>query len=116
MKKQRSKVLKVRRSTMSNLKTPTGEACYSMLEKYMPSKFKEELLREDALESIEWFVHAPMAIRSLNSSFLLLKDFSSGLIGLFNASKNDHVYVNSTWLTTSPIIIVLGHLTYQLRL
>lgn len=47
------KVLRARWSTVSGLKITDREACYSMLEKFEPFEFKEKLLWEDVLESIE---------------------------------------------------------------
>lgn len=40
---------------MSNLQTLDMEASFSMLQKFVPSKF-EELLQEDILESVELVV------------------------------------------------------------
>lgn len=37
------KVMKVRRLAASGLKTPDGETCHSMVEKFVPLEFKEEL-------------------------------------------------------------------------
>lgn len=65
---------------MSCLKTPNGEAYYSMLKKYVPYELKEKLLREDALESFEQLVCILTMVRSPNLSFLLLKDLISSLI------------------------------------
>lgn len=44
-------MIKTRRSTAFGLKTFDVEACYSMLERFVPSEFEE--LREDIPESVE---------------------------------------------------------------
>lgn len=51
-------MLKARQLTTFGLKTLDGETCYSMLKKFMPPKFKEELLWEGVLDSIQQFIHA----------------------------------------------------------
>lgn len=60
-----------------------------MLEKFMPSKFKEGFLQEDVPESIEQLVHGLMVVKSPNFNFLLLKDLASCLTG---GSFIDHLY------------------------
>lgn len=47
----------------------------------MSSKFKEELLQESMLESLEQVIHALMRVRSLGFNLLLLKGLVNNLIG-----------------------------------
>lgn len=61
-RKHRLKVKKVRWQEASDLKIPNGKICFSLLEKSVPSEFREELLREVILESVDRLVHILMVV------------------------------------------------------
>lgn len=72
--------MKARWPGAADLKTLDGETYHSMW-KFMPPKFKEELLQEVVSNSVQWFIRALVVVSHWTLGFLLLKNFASSLIG-----------------------------------
>lgn len=67
-------MMEVRLLATSGLKTHDVKTCHSMLEKFVPLEFKDELFWEGVSDSIKQFVCALVVVRSIILGFSIFKE------------------------------------------